>query len=88
MTLQPKKSRSRMTGTLLTLVSPGTRARVVSTDGGSGFNQRLASMGIRPGVELRLMKGGPNGPVIIEVLGSRLVLGHGMAQRVFVEPAS
>ena len=43
-------------------------------------------MGILPGTELVLLKGGPGGPVIVDVLGSRFMLGRGMAQRVMVEP--
>ena len=69
----------------LTMLSSGTRARVTAVYGGRGFNQRLASMGILPGAELVLLKGGPGGPVIIDVLGSRFMLGRGMAQRVMVE---
>ena len=72
----------------LTMLSPGTRARVTAVCGGRGFNQRLASMGILPGAELVLLKGGPGGPVIINVLGSRFMLGRGMAQRIMVQVLS
>jgi len=85
MALPPRNGKSRRQCIPLTLVTPGATVRIVSTEGGGGFNQRLASLGIRPGVELQLIKGGPSGPVIVEVLGSRFVLGHGMAQRVFAE---
>jgi len=70
----------------LTMLRPGTRARVTAVCGGRGFNQRLASMGILPGAELVMVKGGVGGPVIVEVLGSRFVLGRGMAHRVMAEP--
>ena len=70
----------------LTMLSAGCSARVTVVHGGRGFNRRLASMGILPGAELLLVKGGIDGPVIVEVLGSRFILGRGMAQRVMVEP--
>ena len=73
---------------VLTMLKPGTRARVTAVRGGRGFNQRLASMGIFPGAELTLVKGGVGGPVIVEVLGGRFVLGRGMAYRVMAEPLS
>jgi len=43
-------------------------------------------MGIFPGVELLLVKGGFGGPVIVEVRGSRIILGRGMAHRIMVAP--
>ena len=70
----------------LTLLPPGTRARVVSVEGGFGFVRRLAEMGISPGIQVLSLRGGTGGPVIIEVRSSRLVMGRGMAQRVKVTP--
>ena len=59
-------------------------ARVVSIDGGQGIVQRLAEMGISSGSELHVVRG--KGPVIIEVRGQRLVIGHGMVPRIMVTP--
>jgi Fe2+ transport system protein FeoA len=42
-------------------------------------------MGILPGREVRVLKSA--GPVIVSVLGHRLVLGRGMVHRVLVERA-
>ena len=63
----------------------GERAIVAQVDGGHGIIQRLAAMGILPGTELTVVRGG--GPVIVEVRGNRLVLGRGMMHRVLVEAA-
>ena len=41
-------------------------------------------MGIVPGSIVRLVSPETNGPVIVEVKGSRLALGRGAAQRVIV----
>ncbi len=70
----------------LTMLPPGTRARVVALRGGAGLSRRLASMGIIPGAEILLVRGGFGGPVIVMVGEGRLVLGRGIAQRIMVQP--
>jgi len=72
----------------LALLRPGTLGRVIAVQGGRGFNRRLASMGILPGAEIRMVRGGFGGPVIVEVRGSRVLVGRGMAHRVMVEPVA
>jgi len=59
---------------------------VTAVHGGRGFGRRLASMGILPGAEVRMVRGGLGGPVIVEARGSRVLVGRGMAHRVMVEP--
>ena len=50
------------------------------------FRRRLEDMGLTPGTEVTVVKSAPfNGPVEISVRGSRLAIGRGMAQRIFVE---
>ena len=50
------------------------------------FRRRLEDMGLTPGTEVTVVKSAPfNGPLEISVRGSRLAIGRGMAQRVFVE---
>ena len=72
----------------LTTLQPGRRARVVAVHGGRGFAHRLASMGILPGVELLLVRGGLGGPIIVQVGASRYVIGRGMGHRIIVQPES
>lgn len=57
--------------------------RVAALEGGGEFRSRLLAMGITPGASIRVVSGGA-GPVVVDVLGSRLVLGHGVASRVMV----
>ena len=53
---------------------------------GWGFEKRLMDMGLTPGTRVTVVKSCPfRGPVEIAVRGSRLALGRGMADRVFVE---
>ncbi|MFP4175719.1 MAG: ferrous iron transport protein A [Candidatus Brocadiia bacterium] len=69
----------------LMMLLPGQKASVVEVRGGRGITSKLSSMGLFPGAELSIVSGGPGGPVIAEVRGSRVVLGRGMAHRVLVQ---
>jgi len=69
----------------LTMLSPGKRGRVTAVQGGYGLNHRLAEMGLSVGTEVVLMRSG-GGPVVVNVRGMRLMLGHGMAHRIMVDP--
>ena len=53
---------------------------------GWGFQKRLMDMGLTPGTRITVVKSAPlRGPVEVSVRGSRLALGRGMAERIFVE---
>ncbi len=55
---------------------------------GWGFEKRLMDMGLTPGTAVKVVKSAPfHGPLEILVRGSRLALGRGMAERIFVEIA-
>ncbi len=65
-------------------VEEGKEVRVLDIDGGKGVKNRLAAIGIYPGGTLKVIKA-PPGPVIVEVAGSRVALGKGMAGKIKVE---
>ena len=69
----------------LAMVSPGEVVQVVDVRAGWGFQRRLADMGLTPGVIIRVMNSQKPGPIIIDLRGSRLVLGYGMTQRILVK---
>ena len=69
----------------LAMISSGETVTVVSVKAGWGLTRRLADMGLIPGTKLTVINGQMSGPVILDVRGSRLVLGHGMAQKILVE---
>jgi len=53
--------------------------------GGWGFQKRLMDLGLTPGTKVTVVKSAPfRGPVEVHVRGSRLALGRGMAERIFV----
>lgn len=65
---------------------PGQSGRVMQVAGGIGMVNRLNALGIRPGkkitkVNSMLMRG----PVTVQLGGTRLAIGFGMANRILVE---
>jgi DtxR family Mn-dependent transcriptional regulator len=53
---------------------------------GWGFEKRLMDLGLTPGAKVTVVKSAPfHGPIEILVRGSRLALGRGMAEKIFVE---
>ena len=71
----------------LTSLFEGERGVITNASGGFGLVRRLAEMGLTPGVEIKLVRKCPfRGPVQIEVRGSVLALGYGVASKVFVKP--
>lgn len=64
----------------------GATVKVEDLCGGRGARSRLYSLGLTPGTVLEVVSGG-NGPCRLKVRGSDLVLGSGLAEKVFVCPA-
>lgn len=59
--------------------------KVVSFEGGSGLHERLTAMGLRIGMELKVIAGyGGEQPMLVAVGDSRLVIGCGMAAKILV----
>jgi len=70
----------------LSSLSPGSKGIVAFMVGGYGFIRRLADMGLTPGVEVSVVRNAPfGGPVIVQVRGSFLALGRGVASRIFIK---
>ncbi len=53
--------------------------------GGCGLQKRLSDMGFTPGITVKIISREACGPMLIELRGSRLALGRGVAQHVLVE---
>ncbi len=69
----------------LAMATPGEEISVAGVRAGFGLQRRLADMGLTPGVNIRVINSQAPGPVIIDLRGSRLVLGHGVAQKILVK---
>ena len=74
---------------MISLISlyEGEKGIITNASGGFGLVRRLAEMGLTPGVEITLLRKCPfRGPLQIEVRGSMLALGYGVASKIFVKP--
>jgi Fe2+ transport system protein FeoA len=69
----------------LALIAEGEEVRLIAIHGGHHMRKRLADLGLNTGTALKVIRHNPSGPMILAVKGSRLALGRGMANRVFVE---
>lgn len=70
----------------LTDLRLGQTGEVVSIETGYRAKRRLEDMGLTPGTRIRVLRLAPfGGPIEISVRGSRLVVGRGMARRIFVK---
>lgn len=73
---------------MMTLDTVGIRrqARVIMIDGGQRVRSHLNNLGIHIGDWLTVVQRAPfRGPVLVEVNGSRVALGRGIASKVQVD---
>ena len=67
-------------------IDENKKAKVIDIQGGVGVRQRLEQMGIHPGDIVTILRfGALRGPILIEVHGSQVALGRGIASRIIVE---
>ena len=69
----------------LSSVPQGGRARLVGVEAGQGLVARLAAMGLVPGAEILVVSNPGSGPAVVEVKGTRLALGRGVAMKIRVQ---
>jgi ferrous iron transport protein A len=53
--------------------------------GGRRILRRLLDLGITTGCEFMVIQGGDTGPVLVQVRGTRVALGHGLAHKLMVK---
>jgi len=64
---------------------PGEIGVVLSLSGGINFRKKLLEIGITPGTEITMVSNSGRGALIIEVMGTRLAIGRGVAAKIFVK---
>jgi len=63
----------------------GDEGKIFSIEGGAKAVKRLEDMGLTPGTTVKILRSAPfSGPVEISVRDTSLVIGRGMAGRIFV----
>ena len=78
-TKQPRNPR------LLAMVESDAKVSVLQIHGGAQLQQRLAGMGVVPGIDLEVIRNDVGDPLVVSVLDSRLMLGRGMAFKIWVQ---
>ena len=68
----------------LALAKVGERIRIISMKGGRGFNNKVVSMGLKVGDEIRVVYRRPGGAVLIAKGQTRYALGVVMTQKILV----
>ena len=79
--------RSRADGSYVGLseLRPGQKARIIAVRGGRGFRERFSGMGLHIGSEIEVLQStGSNGMILIKTGNTRLMMGHGMAHKIFL----
>jgi Fe2+ transport system protein FeoA len=69
---------------VVTSIKPRGRGRYGGV--GLGLQRRLLDMGLTPGTKVVVVKSSPfGGPLEVQVRGSRLAIGRGVAERIYVK---
>jgi len=70
---------------LISQLVPGEIATIAALHGGSGFKNRLRSVGITEGKKVRIVAKHPlSGPLVLEVERRQVTIGRGMSQKIKV----
>ncbi|MCX5646263.1 MAG: FeoA family protein [Phycisphaerae bacterium] len=69
----------------LSVVKTGDKVLLVRVDAGRGLNNRLASMGFVPEVEISVVSNGHPGPFVVVIKDVKMALGRGVAHKILVK---
>ncbi len=59
--------------------------KVISIEGGASVKDKLLCQGVLPGKEIAVVTRKNNGPCVIEVGLTKIIIGGGMAEKIMVE---
>jgi ferrous iron transport protein A len=67
------------------MARPGEDVTLVAIDAGRGLQERLYSMGLVPGVRMKMLNSArQRGPLMVLAKETRLALGYGAARKILV----
>lgn len=75
-----------MSAKLLSLFKKGEKIRIIGINCGRDFSRRLCDLGLFEGSEVIVIKNDTFGPMVIQVLNSKIALGQGEANKIYAEP--
>ncbi len=65
-------------------VLDGSKVVITRIDGGRNARKKLMDLGMIPGVPITIIRRAGINPMLLSVMGRQVVLGRGMAEKVFV----
>jgi ferrous iron transport protein A len=63
---------------------PGNKAIVDQIIGGRNLRQKLVNLGMLPGTEVTVVRSNKLGPMVLNIHNSRIMIGAGMAKKIYV----
>lgn len=69
-------------------IANNTEVILMELDSGKRLKRKLQEMGLTLGIKFKVLNNNLNGPVIVNVRGSKLALGHGMVEKIYVKEAN
>ncbi len=73
-----------LTEMILTKARSGDNVVISAIRAGRGLKRRLADIGITPGTEIKIINSEGRGRLVLDIDGSRLAIGHGIASKMVV----
>ncbi|WP_456475792.1 FeoA family protein [Candidatus Pyrohabitans sp.] len=71
----------------LAMLAVGEEARIIGVKGSANRARRLLGMGFTRGTRVRILSSNFSGPVLVDIKGSRIALGRGLAMNIMVDDA-
>lgn len=68
----------------LSRLCAGEKGTVAEISGGHNLRSRMLTLGLTPGAEVTMLQNYGHGPLIIRVRDTRVALGRGEAEKIFV----
>ncbi len=68
----------------LSNLAKGRRVKLVAVNSGRKLKSHLYSLGLRPGATIEVIGKCGNGPLILRINDSKIMLGKGMARKIMV----
>jgi ferrous iron transport protein A len=70
---------------LLSQFKSGDVVKISSMDCGREFSRRLCDLGLFEGTKVKITKNDNFGPIIIQILNSKIALGRGEANKIYAK---
>lgn len=70
---------------ILSQFKKGEKVKILGINCGKKFSRRLCDLGLFEGTDIRIIKNDNFGPIIIQILNSKIALGRGEANKIYGE---